>query len=762
MGHSVGRMSKLEKLSLIALGVAVTVPALAQGNSTTEADQASGALEEIVVTARKRSENLQDTPIALTALTQAGLEERQMNNISSIDRFAPNVVFSTSSPISGTSSSASVFIRGVGQTDFLLTTDPGVGIYLDGVYIARSIGSVLDVLDLDQVEVLRGPQGTLFGRNTIGGAISLTSHQPADSFSAKVSVTTGSFDRLDVRASADLPITDTLASSVSVARFGSNGYIDRPHIGDRAGGDDREAARVALAWRPSDTFRLDLSADGPRVREKSCCGELVAVYPGGLFAQFYNAVVAPGLVAKLGSAAYFNQQSLPTQAYQDNSETAVPSDLDLWGVSASAEWHATDSLTAKAITAYRDLQSVNGQDEDHTPLLIAATSDIYNSYQFSQELQLLGNTLDSRMKWILGAYFFDERGLNLDDVDFAIVHVMSGGRVHNDSLAFFGQTTVDITSGLSLTGGFRVTQDTKRFLVSADDQYVISNTAGVPSNLHPGPLMPGDRLLPTGEVSTQATRGTPYVNLAYKWTPDVLTYVSYSEGFKGGGFVQRVFPDLSSVPAFKPEEVKVYEVGFKLETPDRSVRLNGAAFLTDYANLQVTVNNALAPVTANAAAARINGGELELSAVPTKGVGLDVGLGYLDAKYTQVDPNAIGITLDSHLVYAPKWTVNAGGSYEFGLAQTGSITLRSDWSYRATVYNDAANTPALTQPGYGTLSASATWASVHKDWQLIAAGTNITNKRYIVSGFANPAVQSFAEASFGRPAEWSLTLKYQF
>ncbi|HKX23256.1 MAG TPA: TonB-dependent receptor plug domain-containing protein, partial [Rhizorhapis sp.] len=361
-----------------------------QGNITS-------GLEDIVVTARKVRENLQDTPIAITALSQAALEQRQMTNIASIDRFAPNVAFNTSSPISGTRSSASVFIRGVGQTDFTLTTDPGVGIYLDGVYIARSIGSVLDILDVERVEVLRGPQGTLFGRNTIGGAISLTSRRPGQKLSAQASVTTGSFDRLDVKASADIPITGTLSSSVSVARFTSKGYIDRPYIGDKTGGDNRWAGRIALAWTPSSTFRLDLSADGTRVREKSCCGELVAVYPG-LFAQFHNAVIAPGLVPELGAAAFFNEQSLPTKAFQDNSGFAVPSTLDLWGVSASAEWDATDSLTAKSITAYRELDSTNGRDADHSPVVIGQTFDIYNSHQFSQEFQLLGKLFDNRVR----------------------------------------------------------------------------------------------------------------------------------------------------------------------------------------------------------------------------------------------------------------------------------------------------------------------------------------------------------------------------
>lgn len=726
-----------------------------------EVQHEGSSLEEIVVTARKRKEDIQDTPISITALTAAGLEERQMTSIASIDHFAPNVVFNTSSPISGTRSSASVFIRGVGQTDFALSTDPGVGIYLDGVYIARSVGSVLDILDVDQVEVLRGPQGTLFGRNTIGGAINITSKRPDQELHTEVSVKTGSYNRLDVKALANIPLTDTLTSSLSIARFGSDGYIDRPYLGDKTGGDDRMAWRGALAWTPGSTFRFDLSIDGTRVREKSCCGELVAVY-NGILAQFYNAVVAPHLVPTLGSAAYFNQNRLPNRPYVDDSGVATPSDLDLWGVSGIAELNLTDQITAKSITAYRHLDSLNGRDEDHTPLLIGQTSDIYNSEQFSQEFQLLGKLLESRISWILGAYYFDETGYNRDDVDFSIVHLISGGYAHNHSLAFFGQSTFDLTDRLSLTGGVRWTRDTKGFDVPPDLQYVVSNPAGVPSTLQPGPLVPGDRLLPVGEWSTHSDRSTPYINLSYHWTPRFMTYVSYSEGFKGGGFDQRVFPDQASLTSFAPESVKVYEGGFKLEAANQRVRLNGAVFRTDYTNLQVSVFNGIAPVTQNAAAALIEGAELELNAVPIDHLMLDLGAGYLNSRYTEVNSDATQITLSDHLVYTPKWNINFGPSYEFRLANIGHLTLRTDVSYRSTVYNDAGNTPALVQPGYATVSAGAAWTSPEKSWQIILGGTNLTNKRYIISGFADPQVQSIAEASFGRPAEWSLTVDHRF
>ncbi len=729
-----------------------------------DAQTDNNGIEDIVVTARRRSENLQNTPISISAFSGDGLQERGISNVSDVDTSVPNLVFQRSAAQSGDKSSAQIFIRGVGQTDFTLTTDPGVGLYLDGVYIARSIGSALDVLDIERIEVLRGPQGTLFGRNTIGGAISITSRAPSfDELSASGAVTFGRFDRFDFRGSINVPIADNLAMSASLMRKTSDGYIARPNIGTPTGEDDLWAARVALRWEPSPNVRFNAAADGTIIRETSCCSELVAVYPG-ILTQFHNAVVAPTLVATLGPRAFFDNGSLPTRNYSSNATFSRPANLNLLGLSFTGEIDLTDDLMIKSITAYRTFDSINGGDFDHTPLRVNETVNVFENNQFSQELQLQGSLFGDRLKYIAGAYYFRETGFNEDAVNFSIVRLVSGGFTDNSSIAAFGQGTFDITERLSLTAGLRWTRDRRRF---TPRQFVVENQAGVPSQVRstPGnlvPLVPGQLVVPNTQVSLSVADATPYVNLSWQATDRFMVYASYSEGFKSGGFVQRIFPDRLDIPRFAPETVQVVEAGFKFQTDNRRLRLNAAAFSTDYTNLQIQVFDGIAPVTRNAAAARIRGFEGELTLEPIDDLLIEAGVGFLDAKYTRIAAGATDITLASRLVNAPRWSTNLGISYRIPFANGWSMRPRVDWTYRSTVHNDARNTAALVQPSYNLFNAAIAIEDPSERWRIGIAGRNLTNRRYIQSGFADEAVQSVAVATFGRPVEWEISVGYRF
>jgi len=256
---------KRTKLSLLigsAVAFSGTGPAFAQS---------SGAfvIEEVVVTAQKREESLQDTPIAITAFTSDALADKGVNDISEIANFTPNLVFDTTSPIGGVSSGAAVFIRGIGNTDFSLTTDPGVGTYVDGVYVSRSVGGVLDVLDVERIEVLRGPQGTLFGRNTIGGAINIVSRQPADEFEAAIEGTVGNEGRVNVRASIDVPFSDEFKTSFSVSSKNRDGFVDRPLAGDELGDEERLSFRGAATYTPNERWDFQASFDYTDIDESS-------------------------------------------------------------------------------------------------------------------------------------------------------------------------------------------------------------------------------------------------------------------------------------------------------------------------------------------------------------------------------------------------------------------------------------------------------------------------------------------------------------
>lgn len=750
--------------SAIALVFALSSPLHAQTVETSDSEESSAnqpqtGIGEIVVTARKREESAQDTPISITALSGDSLAKQGVSNTSDIDTSVPNLTFQASAAQSGDKSAASIFIRGVGQTDFTLTTDPGVGLYLDGVYIARSIGSALDLLDVERIEVLRGPQGTLFGRNTIGGAISITSRQPEfDEWSGSVTGTMGRFGRFDVKGSLNIPVSDTVAATASVIRKTSNGYIERPLIGDKTGLDDLWGGRFAVRAEPTDRLRLNFAFDATRIREVSCCSELVEIFPGVL-TGFYNNVTAPAIAAQTGEPiVLFDEQFISSEPFVNFGTFNRDSDLDLFGLSFSAEYDLTDDLTLKSITGYREFDSTNGGDFDSSPLAINETVNTFDNAQFSQEIQLLGSAFDGRLDFILGGYFFEEDGFNEDAVNFSIVRLVSGGFTDNSSLAFFGQGTYELTDSLSLTAGLRWTRDQRGF---TPRQFVAENQAGVPSAVTGQTLVAGQQIVPSDRVSQSIKELAPYVNLGWQASDGFLLYASYSEGFKSGGFVQRIFPDRLDIPRFAPEFVEVWEAGFKFDSADRRFRVNAAIFNTDYTDLQINVFDGLAPVTRNAAAARIRGFEGEFTWVPIDGLQVKAGVGYLDSEYTEVDQNATEVTLASRLVNAPKLSLNAEVGYEF---EIGDLVLRTygNWARRTTNANNAANTAALIQPTYSIYNAGLSVGDYDERWNVALNLKNLADKRYIQSGFADEAVQSIAVATFGRPFEWELSLTFNF
>jgi iron complex outermembrane recepter protein len=713
-------------------------------------------LEEIIVTARKREESLQDTPISVTALTADALEARNIETTKALGDFTPNLVSNNGSSVSGNNSAASYFIRGIGQIDFLLNTDPGVGLYLDEVYIARSMGSVLDLVDVERVEILRGPQGTLFGRNTIGGAIAIRSRPPAEKPAFQGEIVAGSDDLIGGKVVVDLPLSDTLLTQVAASYDSRDGYVHRIEDGIDLGDIDGGSARAALRWLPGDAWRVDLAVDGSRHREESPPTTATALNGASAFGGFYNAVLSGSLncVPPPGSTAdpaCFNEQFVTGSLDSTHATFHSQSDLDAWGAAVTAAREADDGPAFKSITAYRSVEALGFRDGDNSPHVIAQTKDTWDHEQLSQELQLAGTAASDVVDWIVGLYYFEEQGTNLNFVDFAPVFIQSGGSVDNDSWAAFGQATWRFAERWSLTGGLRYTDETKRF---TPDQFVIADRGtGLP---------PGTPLLPSVEAETSISELTPMVNLAFRWSDDAMTYVTYSEGFKSGGFTQRVFPPLPAVPSFDPEFARSYEIGTKLTAFDDRLRLNGAAFFTDYEDLQVQVLLGVAPITQNAAAAEIQGFELELTARPTAALLLEAGVGYTDAEYTEIGAQVIGLTLDKEFAQIPEWTINAGASYDFALPTGGVLRPRVNWSYHSATFMDALNTPEIRQSAYDLVSASLSYTTPGERWQATLSGTNLTDERYFTSGFADLPVSGIAEVVVARPREWALSVRYRF
>jgi iron complex outermembrane receptor protein len=764
------------KLTLVASVASFVLAPAVFAQSAVQSDQASTAagsgLEEITVTARKREEKLQETPISMSAFSAKGLEQRAITRIDEIANAVPNLTIKSSVATSGNSSSASFFIRGIGQSDFLLNVDPGVGLYVDGVYIPRSIGGLLDLLDPQRIEVLRGPQGTLFGRNTIGGAISITSQKPSATWGGYGQVTTGTDSRLDFAGRVSGPITEDLLVALSGERLKQDGYVKGvgPGATDE-GNKDSFTLRAQVAYTPTERLAIDLSADITQQREQPAPNVLVAVNPNALFVGFYNAKVGGSCVTAAAasnpsclSSAYilgpFKTASTYTSANPVSNAfgqsylggTFQPkSDADIFGLSATVTYDF-DDFKLKSISAYRSVNAFYPRDTDHSPLAMEQVLNRFTDEEYTQELQATGALFDDRLKWIVGAFYDHEQGTHRDFLDVDLFSALSGGSVDNDSYAIYTQETYDITEQLSGTFGIRWTDDIKRF---SPDQYIVQDLGlGIP---------PGVPLLPFQEVKASSRQWTPYVNLTYKWTPEVMTYVSYSEGYKAGGFTQRVFPPLPATPSFAPETAKVYEIGFKTTEFDRKVQINGAAFYTDYQNLQVNTLAGIAPITQNAAAATIKGFELEVQAAPIDGLLLEASTGYLDAAYNQLDASAInaGLAIGNKLVDTPKWSYSVSASYDVKMPW-GIVTPRADWSYRSSIENDALNHALIHQNGYGLLNLSVSYHDPDELWSVTAGGLNVLNQVYKESGFYDLAVTGIAEASYGRPAEWYLRIKRKF
>jgi iron complex outermembrane receptor protein len=811
----------------VALALPVFAPVVhAQG-------QSSVLIEEVIVTARKREESLQDIPLAVSAFSGEALDFRGVTTIDKLYQFTPNLTLATSPSFSAVSSNAAIYIRGIGQNDFVPVIDPGVGIYVDGVYLGRSVGAVLDIVDVERVEILRGPQGTLFGRNTIGGAITVTSVKPQEEFAGQVGAKIGTDDRTDVHAMLNVPLTENLFSRFNVASFNQDGYVTRVADGIDLGDDDTIATRAAFRWLPSEKVAVDVLVDYSRDRENGPASVLTGIQPIN-FDLATNPLGAPSMVvaantiaAQLaidpgaldtGGGEFFdvlqpfpfqflacfepqnannpfciNEQWIDGSKKHNYGTDPAYADLDVWGAAATLEWEINESLTLKSITSHREFDGDFSGDEDATPVRGALLIDSYEQDQFSQELQLLGSSFDDRLQWIVGAFYFEEDGFNINPVRFSQVDLQSGGHFDADSWAIFSQGTWSFTEKLELTLGGRYTEDTRKYL---PDQFF----EGFPIGPLPiecfGADAPtcevGDRVLPFEEVETDTDEFVPMINLSYRLSDDLLTYFTYSEGFKSGGFTQRIFPPEESLPSFGPETVESYEIGSKFEGWDNRLRLNAAAFFTDYQDLQLSVADPtrVGPFVTNAGDAEILGLELEaFLSLPGEWF-ISASLGLLDLDRTRLgtgNQTIVGLTLDSRFEQISDTTANLQIYKEIPIGDWGYLTPRVEWAFRseygsnrsniprdgpsvvgtANPFADANGTlghgvpnPALVGDDLHLINVSVRWDP--REAIAVTAGVdNLTDEEYPVNGTYEDSFGWTAEI-FDRGIEWYLEATYDF
>ena len=751
-----------------ALTAIVAAPAAAQDAAKAEPVAAttavsSSGLEEIVVTARRREENLQNTPISITALSADRLAAQGISSIQRIQDITPNLTFRNVPSNSLVADNAAIYIRGIGSNEFSPTIDPAVGMYLDGVYL-RPVGSVFDLIDVERVEVLKGPQGTLFGRNTIGGAINITTVQPSDKFQLKADVKYGTDDRINGRIMVVAPITDNLFVKVAGGIFSQDGYVKQFYFpGKKTGNQDLKSLRAALRWLPTSSLDLTIAGDWSKTKSN---GPPVVVTggsagPGSFLAA--NDAINGGFIPPTGVTGPCTpatcwgtgEQFFSKDTAFSNRETS--SSIETYSVTGTAKWQIGPNTTLKSITAYRNVSGRFSGDDDFTSLDVSYLLDIYKQKQFTQELQLFGDAFDDKLNYQVGLFYSKEKGQEVNPIDFILIKAQSGGFYNYHSLAAYAQLTYKFTEKLSLTAGLRYTQDRKNYL---PDQYVVSSP--VPPILD---LPPGTRIVPFETVKENVNKATPLVTLQYQWTPDVMTYATFSQGFRSGGFTQRIFPPEASLPSFGPEKVNVYEAGLKSELFDRMLRVNLAGYYTDYKDLQLGVADItrVGPYFTNAGDAHIQGFEAEFNLAPGAGVHMNFSAGMADAKFDRLDINVSGLTLDSKFVFVSKWTLSGSIDKTIELGSMGTLTPRADWSYRSGTFTNAngINTPTLYQPGYSLFDASVNYVTADGHYSLQFGVDNIGDKKYRLSGNYQPSF-GYQLESFDRGRQWYMKAGVSF
>ncbi len=795
-------MTSAPRRAAIVIAISQLVALSAEAQAAEPADAGAQPIDDIVVTARRREENLQQVPISVTAMSGAQLEARQIYAMDQLGTVVPNLQFDKAAPSSGSSSVGQVFIRGIGQADYTPVTDPGVAMYVDGIYIGRSPGNVLDLVDVERVEVLRGPQGTLFGRNSIGGAIKVHSRLPGFADAAnRVELRLGNDDLRAMTLRWNQPVTESLATSVAIGRLQRDGYVERLFDGIRTGDRDRWSARGAVRWEPTDTVSASLIVDYTTIDENGA-----PVVSGGVndrqpFATFGNAVlescsavvINPAFDATpQGGPPTFPPPGAPTGGapgcygadsrpgpFVSEGSFPVTSELDSGGAALTLDWSISDRWLLKSTTGYREMTMLSSRDGDNTPANIFATRDDYEHEQLSQEVQLQFASDERGLSAVLGLFYYDESGFNLVDVTVPTGAIQSGGFYDNQSYAVFAHGTLDLTERLALSVGARHTEDRKAYL--PDQLSLGDSSAGSAPGFFPptwpelagfylaptGPMAAGERILDyrRSELDFDATDVT--LDLSYRISDDILGYVTYSTGYKSGGFDQRfVGPTPDRAPSsYRPESVESLEVGVKGSYFGDRLRLNAAVFDADYEDLQIIVRESFNPLTVNAGDARVRGGEIEMEwlALANWEIGLSAGL--LDTEYKRLNQPAqdSGVRLDNQLANAPAWSVAAGTAYRLGLGTLGELTARVDWSRQDTVYHDAVNSPQISQSPFNLVNASLAFVPQGGRWQLTAASRNLLDETYLVTGnSAFDTAAAYVEQVYGRPREFLVSLSYEF
>lgn len=729
----------------------------------------NAVLEEIVVTAQKRAESLQNTPIAISAVTGEAIDKLNIDDIGAIAAANPSLVYSEAG------GEAQLYIRGVGSNIFSVGVDQSVATHIDGVYAGRANMGLTQFLDIDRVEILRGPQGTLYGRNATGGAINIISRAPTDDFEGYASGLLGSFDRVDFRGALSGPLTESLSARVAVRRLKDDGYTEDldPRGSNKIDDNDLTAVRGSLRWK-SEGLTASLIAEHSEFENGN-----TSIYP----------IDNDGLAGSFGA--------IPTNSIR-KTRNNTPS-FHKWntsGVTGNFDWNVSDSTNLNLTLGYRDWDSDFLFNTDGTEIEVTRSSFAYTSEQLSAELRLSGEAGWGR--WLVGAYWFDEDkfgGLGLVRAGFTPPAVLAPRSFifradgTGEATAIFGQVDYKLAETWTLSAGLRYSDEKKGDLLRQSTLLPDNELLG----LFTPNVIPDATPATTRNVSRSWDAWTPRLGLEYRPSDDRLFYLTYSEGFKSGGF-----NDLSVInPPFDPEFIDSFEIGAKTEWLNGRLRANASAFYYDYTDLQVSVfasvGNITTTFTTNAAEATVKGLELDLVARPIDALDIRASLAFLDATYDNFTTpygscTAANVALDSRCVgrvglprlinaagnrlnNAPEFKGSLSVGYSIDLASGGQVTLFGAVNHQGRVFFLPANTTVMSQASYTLVDARIGYENESGDWAVGAFVKNLTDEEYFhnivqFTSTSDARKDVFAIGNaLGYPAagrQWGLEFTYRF
>ncbi|MDI1281344.1 TonB-dependent receptor [Brevundimonas sp.] len=737
-------MNRIVKTALLAGAAlsALSTAAMAQDTGAMASGPQASSIDDVIITARRRDEQLKDVPVAVTALGAERLEETGASDITALQQQTPNA---TVQPARGSNSTLISFVRGVGQQDPLWGFEPGVGLYIDDVYVARPQGAVLDVFDIQRIEVLRGPQGTLYGRNTIGGAIKYVTSHLSDTPEMTLRGTYGSYNQMDLLASGSLPLGDTLRIGGAIASYNRDGYGTNLTTGAESYNKDVLAGRLSVEFQPTDNSFFRLAYD--RTEDNS------------------NPRHGHREVAGVGAGSGVNANVYDTYAGVGDENSVITE-----GVSLTGEFYINDGLTFKSITAYRSGETDTVIDFDNTPAPTLDIPAIYGDHQFTQEFQVQFE--GDRIQGVVGAYYLNAKASGAFDTilgNFGFV-IGTGGFVETESFSLFSDVNADLTDRMHLSIGLRYTQDSK-----TGDVFRANYATATRS-----PLLGGTARAPT-LVRTDYTNSrdfndiSPRFALSYDFSDRITGYASFSTGFKSGGFDMRgdaiLTPD--TVNGYNPETVDSYEIGLKGSAFNRRLSFSSAVFYNEYQDQQVTTQvpavGGIASFVDNVGSSTISGAEFEGTLHIMDSLTANFAIGYLDATFDEFQRYNLGTAQYENIAdqvvlqNAPKYTGYFGLTWR-GQVAGGALAVTPSISYRDDYSQFEFPNPILDQKAYSLVDLSMVWTAPNDKLTLGLYGKNLTDEEYRIGGYNFPgaAFNNSIIGYYGPPRTVSAMLQVKF